>query len=199
MHARTCVAILIAAVIGYTTPLHAQSLADLAKRADDQKKAAKGTKTYTNKDVGEVPPATAGPTVSATGATDSTAKPETGSTPAATDKTAAAGDKTAATTTTTPPAGAKDQAYYSGRIKELRGKLDRDSAFLSALQSQINALNTDFVNRDDPAQRSVIEQNRNKALAQQAQLQKDIAADKKAIADFEEEARKAGAPPGWLR
>jgi hypothetical protein len=200
MHARTSVAIVVAAaVLGLTTPLHAQSLADLAKKADDQKKAAKGTKTYTNKDVGDVPPATAGsPTVSATGATDPTAKPATGSTTAATDKTAT-GDKTDPAAAATPAGGAKDQAYYSGRIKELRGKLDRDTAFAAALQSQINGLQADFINRDDPAQKAQIEQNRNKALAQQAQLNKDIAADKKAIADFEEEARKAGAPPGWLR
>jgi hypothetical protein len=198
MHPRTFLAMfVVAAFVGSTMPLRAQSLADVAKKADDQKRAAKGTKTYTNKDVGDVPPATAGgATVSATGATDSTAKPATDTTAAATDKTAT-GDKPAAGTTAATPA--KDQAYYSGRMKELRGKLDRDTAFAAALQSQVNALSADFVNRDDPAQKAQIEQNRNKAIAQQAQVNKDIAADKKAISDFEEEARKSGAPPGWLR
>lgn len=205
MHPRTFLAMfVVAAFVGSTMPLRGQSLADVAKKADDQKRAAKGTKTYTNKDVGDVPPATAGgATVSATGATDSTAKPATDSTGAATSKTAtgdkpaAGGDKPAAGTAAATPA--KDQAYYSGRMKELKGKLDRDTAFAAALQSQINALSADFINRDDPAQKAQIEQNRNKALAQQAQVNKDITADKKAISDFEEEARKAGAPPGWLR
>lgn len=193
MQPRTTIAIVIlAAFTGFAAPLHGQTLADLAKKADDQKKGGKGTKTYTNKDVGDIPPATA-PTVSATGA--SAAPAQDPSTAGA--GTAAATDKPAETPAT--PGQAKDQAFYADKMKELKGKLDRDQAFYDALQSQINALTTDFVNRDDPAQRSKIEQNRNRSMAQQAQLQKDIAADKKAIADFEEQARKAGAPPGWLR
>jgi len=194
MHPRTSLAIVIlAAFTGYAAPLHGQTLADLAKKADNQKKAAKGTKTYTNKDVGDVPPATQ---VSTTGASASGAA-------AADPSTAGAGTAAAATPATEKPAdaasGQKDQAFYADKMKELRGKLDRDQAFYDALQSQINALTTDFVNRDDPAQRSSIEQNRNRAMSQQAQLQKDIAADKKAIEDFQEQARKAGAPAGWLR
>ena len=196
MNPRTSLGIaVVAALIGGASTLHAQSLADAARKADDQKRAAKGTKTYTNKDVGDVPPATAGPTVSATGATDPTAKPA-GEKPAAGTEKPAAGTEKPGTTT---PAETKDQAYYSGRMKELQGKLDRDTAFLNAIQSQINALTADFIARDDPAQKSQIEQNRNKALAQQASLQKEITADKKAISDFQEEARKSGAPAGWLR
>ena len=193
MYPRTSIAVVVLLVLVGAMPLQAQTLADVARKADAQKKTAKGTKTYTNKDVGDVPPATSGPL----GTTSTDSKPaDAGQTP---PKDGAA--TTPATSSTTPASGAgvKDQAYYAGKMKELRGKLDRDQSFLSALQSQINALNTDFVNRDDPAQRSQIEQSRNKALAQRAQLQKDIADDKKAIADFEEEARKAGAPPGWLR
>ena len=34
------------------------------------------------------------------------------------------------------------------------------------MQTRINALTTDFVNRDDPAQRAVIEHDRQKALAE---------------------------------
>ena len=68
------------------------------------------------------------------------------------------------------------------------------------MQTRINALTTDFVNRDDPAQRAVIERNRQKALAELAQPDEErLPDDKKAIADFEEEARRAGVPPGWLR
>jgi hypothetical protein len=72
----------------------------------------------------------------------------------------------------------KDQAYWSGRI---------------------NALTTDFTNRDDPAQRAQIELERQRSLAELDRVKKEIAEQTKAIADIEEEARKAGVPPGWLR
>jgi hypothetical protein len=68
-----------------------------------------------------------------------------------------------------------------------------------ALQTRINALATDFVNRDDPAQRAIIERDRLKAVADLGRLQQEIAAGKKGLSDLDEEARKAGVPPGWLR
>ena len=40
---------------------------------------------------------------------------------------------------------------------------------------------------------------RQKALAELDRMKKAAAADAKAIADLEEEARRAGVPPGWLR
>jgi hypothetical protein len=60
-------------------------------------------------------------------------------------------------------------------------------------------LTTDFVNRDDPAQRAVVAADRQKALDDLNQVKKEIADDQKALADLQEEARRAGVPPGWLR
>jgi hypothetical protein len=98
-----------------------------------------------------------------------------------------------------PAEDAKGQAYWSAKRKTLQDALDRDLTFADALQSRINALATDFVNRDDPAQRAVIERDRQKAAAELERLRKQIVDDRKAVADFEEEARRAGVPPGWLR
>ena len=82
---------------------------------------------------------------------------------------------------------------------DARQQRDSNAITVDALQSQINALWADFTARDDPAQRALIGANRQKALdeldrcrAQQVQLDK-------AILDIEEEARRAGVPPGWLR
>jgi chromosome segregation ATPase len=94
---------------------------------------------------------------------------------------------------------AKDQAYWSGRRKALQDKLDRGQTFTAALQTRINSLAADVVNRDDPAQRTLLERERQKALAELARLQQDLATEKKALADLDEEARRAGVPPGWLR
>ena len=71
--------------------------------------------------------------------------------------------------------------------------------FLEALQSRVNALSTDFVNRDDPFQRAKIAEDRQKALSEMERVKGEIDQLKKQIDDIEEEARKAGVPPGWLR
>jgi hypothetical protein len=71
--------------------------------------------------------------------------------------------------------------------------------FQEALQSRINALSTDFVNRDDPAQRSVIAADRQKAMAELDRVKQESAELQKAIAAIQEEGRRAGAPAGWLR
>ena len=59
----------------------------------------------------------------------------------------------------------KEETEWRERVKGERDALERAKTFAEALQSRINALNTDFVNRDDPAQRSVIAADRDKALA----------------------------------
>ncbi len=84
-------------------------------------------------------------------------------------------------------------------MNELRTQLQRDQTYVEALQTRVNSLSADFVNRDDPAQRAVIANDRQKATAELERLKAQIEAGKKAIADLEEEARRAGVPAGWLR
>jgi hypothetical protein len=174
-------------------PLYAQSLADVSRKEEKRRQTIKApSKVYTNKDLGNVPP-TAAPPADA-------AKPDDPSEPPADAKAdEAANAKTDDAAKDTTKAPVKDQAYWSGRLTDLRTQLSRDQAFAEALQSRINALTTDFVNRSDPAQRAVIEKDRQAALTEMDRLTKAIETDKKAIADLEEEARRAGVPPGWLR
>jgi len=84
-------------------------------------------------------------------------------------------------------------------MKQAQDQLDRSKMFLAALETRVNALNADFVNRDDPAQRAVVDRDRQRAMAEMDRVRKDIAQQTKAIADIEEEARRAGVPAGWLR
>ena len=93
----------------------------------------------------------------------------------------------------------RDQAYWSKRMSGMRAQLERDQTYLAALESRISSLNMDFVNRDDPAQRDQIANDRIKAINELERLKKNIEQDKRDIDDLEEEARKAGVPPGWLR
>lgn len=178
---------LCAAIAAAALPVSAQGLGAVAKKEEERRKTVKEpAKVYTNKDLGTVPPSPTPPPPAAAAPADaakSTADAKQ------TDKDAKDKDKE-------PP---KDKAYWAGRKKALADALDRDQTFADALQSRINALSTDFVNRDDPAQRAVIERDRQKAIGELQRLQKQIQDDKKALADLDEEARRAGVPPGWLR
>jgi hypothetical protein len=169
-----------------SVPLAGQTLADVAKKEEERRKNVKESgKTYTNKDLGSLPPGTAAP-------------PPAAQPPAATaNDAAAAKDKEAEKPGEKEPV--KDQAYWAGRMKELQTQVQRDQTYVDALQTRVNSLATDFINRDDPAQRGVLSSERQKALSELDRLKKQIEAGKKAIADLEEEARRANVPPGWLR
>ena len=174
----------------------AQGLADVARMEEARRKQVrKASKLYTNDDLTAdftLAMPTTPPPSSMTGGADPSAAP----TPPADGGAAAApagGDAAAG-------AGAqRDQAYWSGRIASARSAVERNRMFAEALQSRINALTTDFVNRDDPNQRALIEQDRLKALSELERVRKEIEDGNKAITAIEEEARRAGVPAGWLR
>src|SRR5215831_7738027 len=135
-------------------PSVGQSLADVARKEADRRKTVKdGGKVYTNKDLPNVPPPS--PTASST---PPVATPEVDKQDkAGKDNLAvrgpgqdAAGKEDAEKQHSAKP---KDREDWGKRMKELREQLDRDQTYVDALQSRINALATDFVNRDDPVQR----------------------------------------------
>jgi len=187
-----------ALLVAGAAPLWAQSLGDVAKKEEERRKQTPSSgKVYTNKDLGGAPPLTG--TVSSAPVTP---PPDANKPADATDKDAKGDAKSPADGKAAADKDAgvkKDQAYWGNRMKTAREALDRDSTLADAMQTRINTLTTDFVNRDDPAQRAVIGRDRQRALAELDRLKKQIVDDKKAIADLEEDARRAGIPPGWLR
>ena len=165
-------------------PLQAQSLADVARQEEARRKEiSQPAKVYTNKDLVSVP---------------STA-PQTASSPApAADAAGTNGDKGAAKDPAKDagrdpqgkdakdPGAAKDQVYWSNRMKVLTEKRDQDQILADAGQSRVNALTIEGSER----QRAVEELER---------LTKAVESDRKALDDLQEEARRASVPPGWLR
>lgn len=165
---------------------HAQSLADVARAEEARRKTVKQpAKVYTNDDLKRAGD-TSEPTPAATA--PATATP-------------ASGAKVIDVGKPEPPKpdAAQDEKYWKDRITSAREALVRSKVLVDALQSRVNALTTDFVNTDDPAKRAVVESSRQTALAEMERLNKEIEKQTKAIADIEEEARKASVPAGWLR
>jgi cell division septum initiation protein DivIVA len=92
-----------------------------------------------------------------------------------------------------------DAASWRKRRQDLDDALDRAKLFAESLQSRINGLTADFSARDDPAQRQIVAADRQRALSELDRVKKEIQLHTKAVADLQEEARKNGVPPGWLR
>ncbi len=175
----------ITVLMAFATSVGAQSLADVAKREEARRKQVKkASRLITNKDLKapDHPPPPPPPAAEAQ--------------PPATAPAAAPGEDTAGSD---EEKLAKDEQAWRQRMTDARQALDRSQMYLDALQSKINALWGDFTARDDPAQRAQLETERKRALAEFERVKTEIEANKKALVDLEEEARKTGVPPGWLR
>jgi hypothetical protein len=176
-----------AAVIASVLSAGAQSLAEVARQEAARRKDAKApVKVITNDNLKVVPPA-APPVVPG----------EAGAQPAA-PADAAAGEAAEQKAAETPDP-AKDPEYWRKRITDARQARDRNAFLLEAVQSRINALTTDFYARDDPYQREQLGLERQKTLGEFERMKTRQAELEEAVADIEEEARRANVPPGWLR
>lgn len=184
-----------------SSSLSAQSLADVARQDGPRRQGSGASKTYTNKDLKPVrqPPADAAAPAGADTQAPAADKAADETTKAASGQASTVADGKAADQKPAGDTEVKDQAYWAKRLTDLREQLDRDQTFADALQSRINVLTMDFINRDDPVQRDQIERDRTRAIVELERLKKTVEDDKKAIADLEEEARRAGVPAGWLR
>lgn len=186
-------ALAVAACLSIPVALRAQSpsLGELAQKEQERRKGlAAAGKVISNKDLPKAP-ASAAPPAGAL-------PPATPATPTTADK--AGSDDKAAKPEGTPAAGdEKNEAWWHDRVVQAREAQRRGEAFAEALQSRINALTTDAVNRDDPYQRAKLAEDRQKAIAELARVTSEIDQAKKEQAAIEEEARQAGVPPGWVR
>jgi hypothetical protein len=160
----------------------AQALGDVAKKEEERRKTIKTAgKVYTNGNIKPDPnaPATSTPPAASSSGEQSASAPSTPD--------ASSDDRK------------KDEASWKKRMSDEREALQRAQTFADALQSQVNALNTDYTNRDDPAQRAVIAGKRDRAIAELGRARQEVQARTKAIATIQDEARKAGVPAGWVR
>jgi hypothetical protein len=192
---RTTVAISMALLVCFcVSSASAQSLGDVAKKEGERRQGVKPSGNFiTNKDLPTVPtPSSAPPVTPAAG--------KVAGDGAAADTDKAKADKDSQDDQgKDAKAGPKDEAAWANRMKQAREGLQRDQMFAESLQSRINALTVDFVNRDDPSQRDQIAVERQKAIDELDRVKKSVIDRTQAIADIEEEARRAGVPAGWLR
>ena len=175
-------AVVLAFLSWWTAP--PTSLADAARRENIRRHSLpQATRAYTNQDLpAAAPPETPPETTAA-------APPETGAAGAAEAKDKDKKDKE----------DKHDEAWWRARITAATEALARDQGLAEAMQSRVNGLTTDWINRDDPAQKAVLFEQRQRALAELDRLKLAIVKDQEEIDAIREDARRQGVPPGWIR
>jgi hypothetical protein len=156
----------------------AQSLADVARQEEARReKIAKPSKVYTDADVQKYAPATPGAQASATTVTalDANGKPM--------------GEQAVAEGL---PA---DEAGWRARLQNARDGMDRNRLLLGALEQQARsaARRAGTAEGDAPADDS------STRAAEIKRLKAEMDTFRATLANAEEDARKAGVPPGWVR
>jgi hypothetical protein len=162
------------------TPAPADSLADAARKAREQKKdSAAAPKTFTNDNL----PTQGG--ISTVG--------DNAGAPASTDNSQAAGAGTDANKHS-------DEKAWRERFAKLNHTLEQDQSNLAVMQRELSQLQVQYY--PDPTKAMQQEYTRsdiNNKMADIDKMQAKIEADKQAIADAEDELRKSGGDPGWAR
>jgi len=160
------------------------SLADAARKAREQKKdSAKPAKVFTNDDL----PGAGG--ISTVG--DEKQPPGAG--------------VDAADATAQGPGAANDEKTWRARFAKLRHKLDQDQDELDVLQREVGVAQVQYYGGDpnkavgDQSGQQPFGTEYTKKVAEIDAKKKQIEADKQAIADAEDELRRAGGDPGWAR
>jgi len=167
-------ALLLAAAAAPAIP---QSLGEVAERTNKQRKGA-AAKVYTNDDLSE-----------AHSAPEKLAAPVSA---------APAGSAAPAPA----PAPTMDPAQRWKRdAKARRDAITRGEAKVAAIQARLDALliDRDPTNVGDPNRLQTVEAERAKGLQELETAKAELAKARQDLEDLEEEARRSGVPPGWLR
>ena len=186
-------ALLVAATLGASLAVAAapadQSLADLARAAETARNASAGRpaqKVYTNQDLPAVNPPPP-PSANATA-------PALAPAPAP-----AAGPSASSMPAGTPPANLKTEAWWRERMRPLRERLDSARALADSTKRRAEEL---MRAADRCFMAGVVCEDYNESLRlteKHKMLVADVWRAEGDVAALEEEARRAGVPPGWLR
>ena len=97
------------------------------------------------------------------------------------------------------PEEVHDEPWWRERMTSARAGLERDQLLQAALESRVNALTAEWSARDDPAQRQTLFEQRARATDELERMKEQLLADQKTIDGIEDDARRQGVPPGWIR
>jgi hypothetical protein len=166
----------VAFVIFSSTLVHAQTIADLARKERARREGAPKAVVITNQDLKK-----------SAGESSPSAVPAPAAVAAAAPEPAASSGP-----------GGHDEKWWRGQFENVRTELQRLEAQLPLLESDFNTANREFLTRAyDPDGRGKRAIDDTKARLDEAKSQ--IAKGRERLAQLEEELRRAGGPAGWAR
>ena len=189
MKRRHVVAVAVTSLVAFGAPAFAQGLADLARAAATARKEGTdkpAVKVYTNKDL----PAVEGPALGQEAAGDRAATNPSSAAPPA---------PSAQPSSPESPSSERGETYWRERMRPLRERLDRDRALAEDTRRRADAL---MQSADRCFQIGIVCADYNESLRlseQHKAILAELARDERAVFALEEDARRAGVPPGWLR
>ena len=165
----------------------AQSLADVARKTQSQRKSTKRpARVYTNADVPVTAPATANT------ATEVSTTPKEEGAPADPNAKPGEGSKTSV--------NASDEASWRSKFASAREAVSRAKEQLEGMRSRVLSLQTQkALSGNDVNQQAAVSAQQGAALQEFDRLRADVEKYQKALSDLEAEARAANVPAGWLR
>jgi hypothetical protein len=193
-------------ILSMTVAASAQTLADIAKKDSDRRKAVKHpAKVITNEDVQDVKPilpmmendGTGTKLVDPNAATAANSNSDVPSAPGAAPASPAPAAG-AAKPAGTPGVKAGDEAQWRSRMQSAREAVSRTQLQLEGMRNRAAQL-TAASAASSQEQRGTYQKQQQDALQEYDRLRADLQRSQKALSDLEAEAARAGVPAGWLR
>jgi hypothetical protein len=185
-------AALAAAVVlltGYATSASAQSLGDVARREAERRQQVTSGKVYTNEDLGAVDEATPPPPQT------SLESPSTsGGRPSNTPAAAAPAAEAAPGKEQTVIKGRekRDEQYWRGLMRDLRGRLDKANANLAAQEARLAEIDAGEQTPVRMREREIVTESLTRA-------QRDVRYLTEEVTRFVTRAQMAKVPPEWIQ
>jgi len=97
------------------------------------------------------------------------------------------------------PEPPRDENWWRAKMTELRTAEEKDRQAVDGLQTRINRLQADSVNLDDPLKQTRARLDLVATIDQLDKMKLQVEADRRAISDLQEQARRQNVPAGWIR
>jgi chromosome segregation ATPase len=176
--------LMAAAVLGGSLTALGQSLGDVARQEEQKKKNKENKENKEKKEAKPVRVYTEEDLKNATGALT------------------IVGSVGASVNTGGGSEGSATEAYWRSRAEERRAAVTQAEGRIAAIEKQLEGLRLDMsptTNVSDPYRLQTLQAQIRTAQTDLATARKQLEEARQALSDFEEEARRAGALPGWLR
>jgi hypothetical protein len=183
------VAITLCTGLSFAASASGQTLAEVARAAEAARKNAADrppAPVYTNDDLKPVPPGTAPPSEATSAAPAPASAPDRPDAPSASPADSLGSEP-------------KGEAYWRDRMRPLRERLDRTRALADDTKRRADALRR---SADRCFQLGVVCKDYTDSLQlseEHKALVAEVARAERDVTALQEEARRAGVPPGWLR